>query len=356
MINVISVFLLGIAFMSGCSSGGSDSSTPTTNSAPVVTQSTVTKSVTEALSLTYDITSNVTDSDGDSLSVTSFVMADGSALPSGISLSGNDLSVANTISVSDGQNITYDLNATVSDSSVDVTYALQVVIQDAANDGLLTFTLDIATTIDSNETLVGSIVLVDSDGLSSNSYSFELLDLNDSNNSVYTGTMDDVGSDGNYTFSIDLSAQGVGSSHYSFKTSAISPVIGGESPQSDVIITHDFEVLNAAPTWTAASYTTGITVDDTTDAAQTILDLTTVSSDADGDTITYSIVSVTVPFAGEQTIWNNSINIDGSGVLVVTNLTTNNPGFNGDITVKVKATSTGGSSDTDVTFAFNNVN
>ena len=97
-----------------------------------------------------------------------------------------------------------------------------------------------------------------------------------------------------------------------------------------------------------------MTIEDTTDNAQTIKDLTAVSSDADGDVITYSIVSISVPAAGEQTIWNNSVVIQ-SGVLKVQNLTTNDPDFNGNVTVTVRASDGSSSSDTTVTFAFNNV-
>jgi hypothetical protein len=163
LILTVLVGLVAIIF-SGCSSsGGGGGSTLPTNNAPVVTQNLVTKSVIENSDLSYSIISNVTDSDGDALNVTSLVMADGSALPSGISLSGNNLVVANTISVSDGQNLTYDLNATVSDGKDDVTYSLRVVIQDQANDSLLTYTVNIVASIDSNETLNGSLVLSDAD-------------------------------------------------------------------------------------------------------------------------------------------------------------------------------------------------
>jgi hypothetical protein len=112
---------------------------------------------------------------------------------------------------------------------------------------------------------------------------------------------------------------------------------------------------NHAPVWTASSYNTGITVDDTSDNAITIKDLTAVSSDADGDVITYSIVSVSVPSSADQTHWNNSVAIN-NGVFQVHNLTTNDPDFNGDITVTVRASDGSSSSDTTVTFTFNNVN
>ena len=112
---------------------------------------------------------------------------------------------------------------------------------------------------------------------------------------------------------------------------------------------------NHAPVWTASSYATGITVDDTSDNAITIKDLTAVSSDADGDAITYSIVSISVPISNEQATWNNSVVIQ-SGVLKVQNLTTNDPDVNGNVTVTVRASDGSSSSDTTVTFTFNNVN
>ena len=109
---------------------------------------------------------------------------------------------------------------------------------------------------------------------------------------------------------------------------------------------------NAAPTWTASSYATGLTITDGSDTTQTIKDLTAVSSDADGDTMTYSIVSISVP--GEQSIWNNSIVIE-SGILKVKNLMTNDPATSGTVTVTVRVTATGGSSDSTVSFTFNDV-
>lgn len=130
----------------------------------------------------------------------------------------------------------------------------KVVIQDRANDSLLTYTINIVTSIDSNETLNGSIVLTDNDGLSANTIAFDLLDLNDSNLSVYSGTMTDVQSDGNFTFSIDLLANSISASNYAFVTTAISPVIGGENPQSDVVITHNIQVIST-PTITMADQT-----------------------------------------------------------------------------------------------------
>lgn len=112
---------------------------------------------------------------------------------------------------------------------------------------------------------------------------------------------------------------------------------------------------NHAPVWTASSYNTGLTIDDADDADRNILDLTTVSSDADGDAITYSIVSVSVPSSDQQIEWNNSMYISG-GVLKAHKLKSNDPDTNGDVTVTVRASDGSVSNDTTVTFTFNNVN
>lgn len=117
--------ILFVILFTACVESSSGSTVVAVNHAPVVTQSLVTKSVTEDSNLTYDISLNVTDSDGDNLSVVTLVMADGSSLPSGISLVGNNLEVADTISVNDGENLTYDLNTTVSDGEDNVSYSLQ---------------------------------------------------------------------------------------------------------------------------------------------------------------------------------------------------------------------------------------
>jgi hypothetical protein len=112
---------------------------------------------------------------------------------------------------------------------------------------------------------------------------------------------------------------------------------------------------NHAPVWTASSYNTGLTIDDADDGVRTILDLTTVSSDEDGDTITYSIVSVSVPDVSDQTAWNNSLSIDSNGVLIASNLQTNDPNTGGDVTVTVRASDGSASNDITVTFTYNDV-
>ena len=111
--------------------------------------------------------------------------------------------------------------------------------------------------------------------------------------------------------------------------------------------------VNHAPVWTQSSYDTGLTIDDLDDGVRNILDLTTVSSDPDGDTLTYSIVSISIPVSNDQVVWDNSIYIS-AGVLNVQNLMTNNPSINGDITVVVRVSDGDITSDTSVTFTFVN--
>jgi len=132
---------------------------------------------------------------------------------------------------------------------------------------------------------------------------------------------------------------------------AIQSTAGVQKTQ--VAIDRDAPV-NYAPTWTADSYDTGITVDDADDDVTVIKDLGAVSSDVDGDVITYSIVSIAVPHSGEQTKWDDSIYID-NGVLKLHNLKTNNPDEDGTVTVTVKAEATGGSNNTDISFTFEDV-
>jgi hypothetical protein len=111
---------------------------------------------------------------------------------------------------------------------------------------------------------------------------------------------------------------------------------------------------NQAPTWTQASYNTGLTIDDSSNAEQTIQDLTAISSDTEGDTITYSVVSVDSPHPLDDSVFENSLFID-SGILKIQNLQTNNPATSGTTTIVVRATATGGYNDTNVSFEFNDV-
>ena len=113
--------------------------------------------------------------------------------------------------------------------------------------------------------------------------------------------------------------------------------------------------VNHAPQWTQSTYDTGLTIIDDSDAPKTIMDLTSASSDADGDNLTYTIVSVTPSNNGDQTAWDNSVYIE-NGVLKVHNLLTNNPNINGTISVVVRVSDGTSSSNTTVNFEFINLN
>ncbi|GEM_PF-4619164 len=112
---------------------------------------------------------------------------------------------------------------------------------------------------------------------------------------------------------------------------------------------------NHAPEWTQSTYDTGLTIRDDSDDPKTIMDLTSVSSDADGDNLTYAIVSVTPSLSGDEIAWNNSVYID-NGVLKVHNLLTNNPNINVTVSVVVKVSDGTSSSNTTVNFDFLNLN
>ena len=138
-----------------------------------------------------------------------------------------------------------------------------------------------------------------------------------------------------------------------FENAVGTSEIVAQSVAPDVFASKTTAQNNNAPTWTASSYNTGLTVRDNTNDAITIKDLISISSDNDGDAITYTIVSISVPHSNDQTAWNNSVYID-NGVLKVHNLTINDPDMDGTVTVTIKATAIGGSNNTNVSFTFGN--
>jgi hypothetical protein len=201
----------------------------------------------------------------------------------------------------------------------------------------------LVTSLDSNETKSGNVVVKN---VSSTSVSYSIK--YDSNSSVAKNgnfTYVSQNANGEFTFSLDINGTELGDGN--FTLSSTFPSAG-----NDLSFTHSFVVKNLAPTWTASSYNTGIDINDSTNAQQTIFDLTTVSSDFDGDEITYSIENITPPHVGDQTRWENSTYIDASGVLKVQNLTINDPNIDGTVIVTIRATADGGYNDANVSFTF----
>lgn len=210
---------------------------------------------------------------------------------------------------------------------------------------------DINLSIVNGDDLNVSVVITDTDGVVSVDWNLYLINTG--------GALIDSGSlsstDGNYTAELDytvLSSDG----NYTFVFSAVG-VVGGVDPVSEAQKSFGFEVLtaNSAPVWTESSYDTGLTITDADDTAKVILDLSAVSSDADGDDITYTVenVSSSVAPLDEQKI-KDSLYVD-SGVLKIHNLNTNDPDSDATITITVNASATGGSNNADIVFTFDNV-
>jgi len=109
--------------------------------------------------------------------------------------------------------------------------------------------------------------------------------------------------------------------------------------------------VNHAPQWTQSTYDTGLTIRDDSDAPKTIMDLTAVSSDADGDNLTYTIVSISVPDSADQDAWDPATYIE-NGVLKVKNLVTLDPNYDGTVSVTVRASDGSSSSTTNINFTF----
>lgn len=120
-----------------------------------------------------------------------------------------------------------------------------------------------------------------------------------------------------------------------------------------VKMTDEAIALANAPKWNSSTIASGTNFNDANNNSITIIDLSTVSSDPNGNPITYTLVSVSGN-AVDQTAWNNSTSISGNN-LIVQNLQTNDPNITGIVTFRVRATSTGGSSTTDITANFTDV-
>ncbi len=114
------------------------------------------------------------------------------------------------------------------------------------DDKPLIHTISLASSLKTNETLTGSITLSDEDGLSNTNIKIEVQNVDDANNTVYTGEMVDNGTNGVYVISINLSANSIPAGNYAL-TAVVSPVEGGSNPQGDVTIFHSFTVTTPDP-------------------------------------------------------------------------------------------------------------
>ena len=116
---------------------------------------------------------------------------------------------------------------------------------------------------------------------------------------------------------------------------------------------------NQAPVWTQSVYHVWTfrdrnTADDTPiNTPQTLLNLNDNVSDANGDTISFSIVSISVPDTIEQGEWNRAIQIN-NGVLQLVNLGNEDPDSNWTISIVVQARDWTTTENTTINFIFRN--
>jgi len=108
---------------------------------------------------------------------------------------------------------------------------------------------------------------------------------------------------------------------------------------------------NTAPVWTQTSYNTGLTVQDNDDSVNVIQDLSTISSDNEGDSITYTIEDVSVPFPTEKSYWLNALYLENK-TLKVRNLFSIDPDVDGEIVVTIKASDGIKSSNANISFLY----
>ncbi len=185
------------------------------------------------------------DPDGDPIKMT--ISSSNSNLIPSYDESTNKLDLnATAWNLADWVNKEVDVALTCSDGDKNTTKTIEVTVQDQVNDRLLTYTTNIPTQVSYNGDLNWTISLNDPNGsLSQTSYTFYLLD--DNNNSVYTWTIDDINNDWNYSFWVDLSTLNLSEGNYTFQTEPITPVVLGENPQKDEVISQGIDLINKSP-------------------------------------------------------------------------------------------------------------
>jgi hypothetical protein len=114
-------------------------------------------------------------------------------------------------------------------------------------------------------------------------------------------------------------------------------------------------MANVAPEFTQSVFNTGVVVNDSTNDIQEIIDLATVSTDLNNDSLSFSITSITAP---EQSAWDGTVNTSPLSIngtkLIVSNLNAVDPDFESPITVTVRVSDGTLFSEADVIFEFDN--
>ncbi len=218
------------------------------NNAPTVTDDNISIVLPEYTTSITDLLTNVSDTDGDNLTVLSVIQLDGNTtLPTGYSLTDGNLTIdATSIDVADGVNLNYDLNVTVTDSEDNVSYIINSTIQDSSNDAILTATdIGASATVNNGTDLNISLVLSDADGVDSVTYN--IYSVSDATTSLDSGILNDDLNDNNY--SVTTNSSSLADGDYTLEIIATG-VDGGEGFESEVTKTHNFTITtpNTAPT------------------------------------------------------------------------------------------------------------
>ncbi len=184
----------------------------------------------------FDILNNITDKDGDKISVAI------PNLPSYISYKDGSLTIdTNAVDVADNQSKKDILDLEISDGKDTITEKVTVIIRDEANDSYMTSNLTLEN-ITKGQDLNISLTLSDADAPNAGTLA----------NSINATISSDAFADRQVTLNLEngvykAKVSGLDTWNYTFKTQEISPVISGENPQANVVVEKDF-VVKEVPT------------------------------------------------------------------------------------------------------------
>ena len=263
--------------------------TAAANSAPTVANDIPDQTVTAGMMLTYNFPANTfSDTDGDTLTYTA-TKADGTALPSWLSFTGDTRTFAGTPEAGDVGTVTVKVTASDGNGG-SVSDEFDILVSSAANNAA-TGAPTITGTAQVGQTLTAvTTAVMDADGLTSVSYAYQWIRVN--------GTDADISGAMSSTYTLVAADQG--------KTITVKVSFTDDASNPETLTSAATAAVTAAPVTDPDPEPEEVTVLAVDDAAETAedtpvtIDVLANDSDPDGDTLT--VVEVSAPTHGTAVV------------------------------------------------------
>ena len=263
--------------------------TAAANSAPTVANDIPDQTVTAGMMLTYNFPANTfSDTDGDTLTYTA-TKADGTALPSWLSFTGDTRTFAGTPEAGDVGTVTVKVTASDGNGG-SVSDEFDILVSSAANNAATGApTITGAAQVGQTLTAVTTAVM-DADGLTSVSYAYQWIRVN--------GTDADISGATSSTYTLVAADQG--------KTITVKVSFTDDASNPETLTSAATAAVTAAPVTDPDPEPEEVTVLAVDDAAETAedtpvtIDVLANDSDPDGDTLT--VVEVSAPTHGTAVV------------------------------------------------------